>query len=320
MRVAALAGGVGAAKLLCGLQKALTFTRPPERPWREPDGLTAIVNTGDDARIYGVHVSPDVDIVTYWLAGIADTERGWGLRDDAFTVLEALGALGSDTWFKLGDRDFATCVYRTERLRAGATLSAVTDEIRRALGVRARILPMSDDPVATTVATVDGRRLEFQEYFVRLRNEPDIAGVEFTGIADAKAGPGVLEAIETADAVVVCPSNPVVSIGPILCLPGVRAALVAHPKVVAISPIVAGRAVKGPADRMLEALGHEPAAPGVARMYADFCDKFVLDAQDAHLSGDVHALGIETIALDTIMTDHDAAVRLARAMLGMGEQ
>ncbi|HEX2241555.1 MAG TPA: 2-phospho-L-lactate transferase CofD family protein, partial [Actinomycetota bacterium] len=212
MRVAALAGGVGGAKLLVGLDTAL------------PRGqLTAIVNTGDDATIYGVHVSPDVDIVTYWLAGLADTQRGWGLKNDTFNLIEGLARLGHDTWFRLGDRDFATCLHRTQLLRAGATLTSVTDEIRRALDVRAVVLPMSDDRAPTLLETRDGRILEFQQYFVKEKTEPEIAAVRLP--QDAKPAPGVLDAIVNADVVVLCPSNPFVSIAPILALPGVRAAL-----------------------------------------------------------------------------------------------
>lgn len=304
MKVAALAGGVGGSKLLVGLQQEL------------PHGaLTAIVNTGDDATIYDVHVSPDVDIVTYWLAGIADVERGWGIEGDTFTVLEALAHLGVDTWFRLGDRDLATCMLRTSRLRAGDTLSTVTDEIRTSLGVPTRIIPMSDEPVATRVDTTDGRTLEFQDYFVRQRCEPDVARVRFAGIADAKPAPGVLESLRDADAVVVCPSNPVVSIGPILALPEVRDTLAAHPRVVAVSPIVAGKALKGPAEKLLPTVGAEVSALGIARLYADFCDVFVVDDEDGDLLEDLDALDLEPVVCDTIMSDRDASARLARALL-----
>src|SRR5687767_11975649 len=197
MKVAALAGGVGGSKLLVGLQRAL------------PDGaLAAVVNTGDDAVIYDVHVSPDVDIVTYWLSGLADTQRGWGLKDDTFAVIDSMARLGVETWFRLGDRDLATCMHRTSLLRQGLTLSTITDGIRVALGIPSRILPMSDDQVATRIDTLDGRTLDFQEYFVKERCEPGVARVRFAGIADAKPAPGVIEVLQDADVVVLCPSNP----------------------------------------------------------------------------------------------------------------
>ncbi|MGH2753079.1 MAG: 2-phospho-L-lactate transferase [Actinomycetota bacterium] len=302
MKVTALAGGVGGGKLLVGLQRAT-------------DGLTAIVNTADDAVIYDVHVSPDVDIVTYWLAGLADTDRGWGIRGDTFEAVDALGRLGTYPWFRLGDRDLATCMFRTGRLRAGDTLTAVTDTIRRALDVPTTILPMSDDPVSTRVVTADRRVLEFQQYFVAERHEPEVVEVRFAGIADAKPAPGVVEALETADKVIICPSNPVVSIGPILALPEVRDVLRAHPSVIAVSPIVRGTPLKGPADKLLRAVGAEVSASGVAALYADFVDLFVVDESDAEEIDRVEAIGIRAAGIDTIMVDHDASERLARALL-----
>jgi LPPG:FO 2-phospho-L-lactate transferase len=303
VKIAALAGGVGGAKLLVGLQRVAG------------SDLTAIVNTGDDARFYGVHVSPDVDIVTYWLAGIADTDRGWGIKDDTFKMIEALAALGMETWFSLGDRDFATCAFRTERLRSGATLSAVTDEIRRSFGVAARIVPMSDHQVRTHIVTDDDRVLEFQEYFVRERQQPSVASVQFAVQSETKAAPGVLDAIADADVVVVCPSNPVVSVAPILFLDGVRDALSAHSPVIAVTPIVRGAPIKGPADRLLAASGVEVSASGVAGLYRDFCDTFVVDESDRDEIPKVEALGMNAVALDTLMTDHDASERLARSLL-----
>jgi LPPG:FO 2-phospho-L-lactate transferase len=279
--------------------------------------LTAIVNTGDDARFYGVHVSPDVDIVTYWLAGMADTERGWGIKDDTFHMIEALAALGMETWFSLGDRDFATCAFRTERLRSGATLSAVTDEIRRSLGIAPRIIPMSDHQVRTHIVTDDDQILEFQEYFVREKQQPEVAGVQFAAESDTKAAPGVLDAIGDADTVVVCPSNPVVSVAPILFLDGVRDALRAHGRVVAVTPIVRGAPIKGPADKLLAASGVEISASGVAGLYRDFCDTFVVDASDYDEMSKVEALGMSAVALDTLMTDHDASQRLAGNLLNL---
>lgn len=303
MNVTALAGGVGGAKLLVGLQRVLG------------DDLTAIVNTGDDARIYGVHVSPDIDIVTYWLAGIADQERGWGILGDSYVVLDSLATLGIDTWFALGDRDLATCIFRTQLLDAGISLARVTDEIRRALGVTARLLPMSDDAVRTKIVAADGRTLDFQEYFVRERHAVEVAEIRLEGATAAAPAPGVLDAVRSADRVIVCPSNPLLSIDPIVSLPGVRDVLVAHPAVTAVTPIVRGAALKGPADRLLERLGHGASASSVARMYADFCDRFVVDASDPDELEKVATLGIEAIALDTVMGGEVDSERLARALL-----
>jgi len=305
VKVTALAGGVGGAKLLVGLDRVVGAD------------LTAIVNTGDDARLYGVHVSPDVDIVTYWLSGLADTDRGWGLRGDSFEVVEGLKRLGHDSWFRLGDRDMATCMYRTERLARNESLSTITDVIRRALGARPTILPMSDDRVATMLRTSDGRVLDFQEYFVKERTEPEVVEVEFDGIDVAGPGPAVLDRIVAADVVVLCPSNPIVSIGPIVGLHGVRATLRDHPHVVAVSPIVRGAALKGPADRLLRSLGAQASASGVAEMYADFCDVFVVDASDEEELAKVEATGMRAAAIDTIMKDHDSSERLARSLVAL---
>ncbi|MBA2312170.1 MAG: 2-phospho-L-lactate transferase [Actinobacteria bacterium] len=304
VKVTALAGGVGGAKLLVGLARTLG-----------PDELTAVVNTGDDARVYGVHVAPDLDIVTYWLAGMADTERGWGIEGDGFTVVDALGRLGADDWFRLGDADLATCLYRSQRLAEGATLAQATDEIRRSLGVEAEILPMSNHEVRTRVVTADGRDLEFQEYFVKERAAPEVSEVRLSGLEKASPAPGVLEAIEEADRVVICPSNPYLSIAPIAALPGVREALRAHPRVIAVSPIVAGRAVKGPAGSLLANLAGESSASAVARLYADFLDLFALDTRDSGEIERVRQTGVEALSLDTLMVDHDASERLTRALL-----
>ncbi|CAN5496828.1 2-phospho-L-lactate transferase [soil metagenome] len=303
MRVTALAGGVGGAKLLVGLQRRLGSE------------LTAVVNTGDDAVIYGVHVSPDLDICTYWLAGIADTRKGWGIEGDTFSVVEGMRSLGLDAWFNLGDRDFATCLHRSARLASGATLSEVTNELAERFGVGARILPMSDDEVRTKIVTTDGRTLDFQEYFVRERTAPEVAEVVFAGMSVALPAPAVLASIREADEVVLCPSNPFLSIGPILGLSGVREALRAHPRVVAISPIIKGAALKGPADRMLRSLGAEASATGVARLYEDLSDVFVVDASDGDQVTRIESTGLRATSLDTIMGDHDAAERLASELL-----
>lgn len=307
MKVTALAGGVGGAKLIIGLERVV----PPE-------DLTAIINTGDDAVIYGVHVSPDIDIVTYWLAGIADMHRGWGIKDDTFSIVGALKALGQDAWFQLGDRDFATCLVRTARMRAGASLTTITEEIRRHLKVGPRILPMTDDKVRTILGTSDGRTLEFQEYFVKERHRPEIASVTLNGIDDARPAPGVLESIVDADVVVICPSNPIVSIDPIIRLRGVRAALRDHPRVVAVSPIVRGAALKGPADRLLASVGAEVSAAGVAQLYADFIDTFVFDRVDESHHAEIESKsGLPAVALDTIMDNVSASEQLARGILAL---
>jgi LPPG:FO 2-phospho-L-lactate transferase len=305
VNVTALAGGVGGAKMSVGLQSAL-----------DPGELTVVVNTGDDATIYGVHVAPDVDIVTYWLAGVADEARGWGLRGDAFTVIEALERLGAPAWFRLGDRDLATCLWRTQCMAAGMSLSAATDQTRRALGVSSRVLPMSDDPVRTLVHCVDGRTLEFQEYFVRERTQPEVAALDFEGADVAKPAPGVIEAIEAASKVVLCPSNPYLSMAPILALAGVRDALVAHPCVVAVTPIVRGAALKGPAARLIAGFGEEPSAAAVARAYAGICNAFVVDSSDLGQLDEVAETGVRAIALDTVMDSRVAARELATQMLG----
>jgi len=302
MKVTALAGGVGGAKLLVGLA-------------RVQEDLTAVVNTADDTEIYGVLVSPDLDIVTYWLAGMADHTRGWGIQGDTFETVGALGRLGEATWFSLGDRDFATCLLRTSRLAAGATLSEITDQLRRRLGVAVRLLPMSDDAVRTFITTADGRVLGFQEYFVKERQEPPVAGVELRGVSEAAPAPGVLKALRDADTIALCPSNPVVSVGPILGLSEVRDTLVAHPRVVAVSPIIQGKPLKGPADKLMSAVGAEVSAFGVAEMYRDFVDVFVIDNLDSGEAARIEGLGIEVIVTDTVMNEAADSERLAKAIL-----
>lgn len=303
MKVTALAGGVGGAKLVVGLQRLIG------------EQTSAVVNTADDSIVYGVRVCPDVDIVTYWCAGIADTQRGWGIRGDSFAMLAGLRRLGREAWFSLGDRDLATCIYRTERLASGSTPTEITDDIRRSLGVSTRILPMSDDEVATRVVTTDGRDLAFQEYFVRERCEPEVTEIRFAGIDDAAPTPAVIEAIENSDTVIICPSNPLLSIAPILGLPGIKDALRAHHRVVAVTPIVQGKALKGPADRLLARLGYGASASGVARFYEDFCDVFVVDSRDPDEVAKVETLGIEPLVTDTIMSDGAASERLAKTLL-----
>jgi LPPG:FO 2-phospho-L-lactate transferase len=307
--VAALAGGVGAARFLRGLVRAV----PAE-------AVSAVVNTGDDRIFYGLHVSPDLDIVTYTLAGRVDAERGWGLAGDSFAALEALGALGHETWFRLGDRDLATCLHRTLRLRQGAGLAQAADEIRRAFGVPTRILPMSEDPCPTFVELSGARRLHFEEYLVRDGAPSDVEAVDLAAARRARPAPGVCEVLRAARTLLVCPSNPVVSIGPILAVPGVREAIAASgAPVVAVSPIVGGAPVKGPADHLLRAIGAEVSARGVAGLYRDLARGFVLDSRDAEQARDVEALGLRARAVDTIMRDAAAAESVARAALELAD-
>jgi LPPG:FO 2-phospho-L-lactate transferase len=304
-RVLALAGGVGAARLLRGLVRVV-----------EPERVTAIVNTGDDRRFYGVHVSPDLDIVTYTLAGQVDVARGFGLEGDTFQLIEALGRLGHETWFRLGDRDFATCQHRSLRLAEGVGLATITDEIRRSFGVASRILPMSEDPCPTFVELGGGRRVHFEEYLVRDGAPSDVEGVDLSAAAQARPAPGVLEAIRAADVILVCPSNPVVSIGPILAIPGVRDAIrESGARSVAISPIVGGAPVKGPADALLRGVGAEVSARGVARLYRDLVGAYLLDERDRRELADVEGMGLRALATDTIMRDVDTSARLAEAAL-----
>jgi LPPG:FO 2-phospho-L-lactate transferase len=303
--VVTLAGGVGAARFLSGLVRAV-----------EPGDVAVIANTGDDCVFYGVHVSPDVDIVTYTLAGCVDRARGYGIEGDTTAVIDALGALGHETWFRLGDRDFAHCHHRTRRLAQGAGLAQIADELRRALGVETRILPMSEAACPTIVALSGGRRLHFEEYLARDGAPDDVEAVDLSAAEAARPAPGVLEAIAAAEAILVCPSNPVVSIAPILALAGVRAALRDAPApVVAISPIVGGVPVKGPADRLLRGLCVEVSARGVAGLYADFADGFVLDERDASEAADIEALGLRVRVVDTLMRGPRVATALARTAL-----
>ncbi|MBI4460294.1 MAG: 2-phospho-L-lactate transferase [Acidobacteria bacterium] len=306
--ITVLAGGVGAAKFLEGLAAAM----PPER-------ITVIVNTGDDAEFHGLHVSPDIDTVIYTLAGVVNREQGWGLAGDIYYCLEALGRLGAETWFRLGDRDLATHLRRTQRLREGATLSAATEELRQALGRAGKILPnifpMTDAPASTRLRTTAGA-LSFQEYFVKLRQEPEVLEADFSAAAASQPAPGVLEAIQQAESVIIAPSNPILSIGPILAVPGVREALrTTNATVAAISPIVGGRALKGPADRILRSMGLEASPVAVAALYRDFLDVLVLDVQDAARAEEVAKLGIRAEVTDTIMSTPDAARRLAQVTL-----
>ena len=307
--VVALAGGVGAARFLRGLCRVC-----------DPEDITVIVNTGDDREFYGVHVSPDIDIVTYTLAGRVDEARGFGLAGDRFEVIESLAELGHETWFRLGDRDFANCQHRTLRLAEGAGLARVSDEIRRAFGVQSRILPMSEDPCPTIVELADRHSVHFEEYLVRDGSPDAVRGCDLSAAANAKPAPGVLEALAGAETILFCPSNPVVSIGPILAVTGVRDAVrEAGAPVVAISPIIGGAPVKGPADRLLRGLGIEVSARGVAGMYRDVIGGYVLDERDAAQRADVEALGLAPCVVDTLMRDVEIAARLAEACLELAD-
>lgn len=296
---------MGAARFLTGLTRLV-----------KKEDLSVIVNTGDDIELFGLHISPDVDIVAYTLAGIVDEEKGWGIRGDTFQCLEMLKKHGLDTWFGLGDRDIATHIYRTDRLKQGFTLSQITDEVCRSLGLKVKILPMSNDKFETRVRTTDGS-MHFEEYFVKRQAKDEVLGVEFVGAATAKPSPGVLEAILDAEVVIICPSNPIVSIGTILAVNGVRDALKrTSARVVGISPIVAGLPIKGPADKMLRGLGFEVSAFGVANLYSDFLDTFVLDVADVSQKERIEKLGLEVKVTNTLMNSFERKVELARVVLG----
>ena len=308
--VVVLAGGVGAARFLRGVVQCVA-----------PEALTVIVNTGDDRVFYGVHVSPDLDIVTYTLAGRIDPERGFGLAGDRFTLIERLRALGHETWFRLGDADFANGLHRTLRLAAGARLDEVADELRRDHGLGLRILPMSNDPCPTYVVQAGGRRVHFEEYLVRDGAPEDVVAVDLSAAERANAAPGVVEAIAGADLVLVSPSNPIVSIGPIRAVPAIRQALdTAKCPIVAVSPIVGGLPIKGPAHTLMRACGLEVSARGVAALYRDWVDGFVFDARDAASRADVEALGLEVAVLDTLMVDAAASRRVAQAAIDLRER
>ncbi|SRR5258708_4252191 len=302
--IVVLAGGVGAARFLQGVVQVV----PQEE-------LVVIANTGDDREFYGLHVSPDVDIVMYTLAGLVNESQGWGIRDDTYSTMQQLTSYGNEDWFQLGDRDLATHIHRTQRLRQGKTLSEVTDEIRERLGLKLRILPMSDQPVQTHVQTPAGL-LHFEEYFVKRRCSDPVQNVEFVGASAAKAAPGVLDAIKEAEAILIAPSNPIVSIGSILAVPGIHDMLhEASGMVVAVSPIIGGAPIKGPADKLMSGLHMEVSAVGVARSYRDFLDVMVIDQQDAHLLDRIEDLGIPALATDTIMRDMETKAALARTVL-----
>jgi LPPG:FO 2-phospho-L-lactate transferase len=300
-----LAGGVGAARFLRGLSSLL-----------DPRRLTVIVNTGDDETFFGLHVSPDVDTVIYTLAGVVDPVQGWGIADDTMQCLDALGRFYDATWFRLGDTDLATHIFRTDALRRGDTLTAVTAAITRAHGVRVRVLPMSDAPVRTVVQVAGRGPLPFQQYLVRGRGRGRVQRITLRGARQARPAAGAVAALQRADLVIIPPSNPFVSIGPILSLHGMRDALrTTRAPVAAISPIVAGAPIKGPLHRMLRGLGHEVSPVGVARLYRDCADVFVMDRRDAALAPRVAALGMRPVVTDTLMTSPAKSRRLAQTVL-----
>jgi LPPG:FO 2-phospho-L-lactate transferase len=303
LKITALAGGVGASKLLLGLYQEM-----------DPRDLTIIVNTGDDIVLHGLRISPDLDIVTYTLAGVVDAKKGWGLRAETFHALKHLAGFGRENWFNLGDRDLATHIHRTAMLADGKTLSQAADSIRIALGVKSRILPMSDTPIPTIIESNEGP-LHFQEYLVKCRTEPVVKGIRFDKVESAQPAPGVLEAIREADRILICPSNPLISIGPILAVPHIRRELRTHKeKVFAVCPIVGGKSLKGPSDKMLAQLGYQPTALGVAKLYADFTGTFVIDPADKSQSAAISALGMKVVVLPTVMKTLAQKRKLARAI------
>lgn len=305
-RIVVICGGVGAARFLRGLVEVV-----------DPAEITAIVNVADDMKLHGLHISPDIDTVVYTLADEIDPERGWGLRNESWQAMETLGRYGDGAWFSLGDRDLATHLHRTGRLDEGATISEITGEIATAWGVGVSITPATDDSIRTKVTLAEnGSEIDFQRYFVGHQHAVAVSAVRFDGADDAGPAPGVLGAIADAEVVVIAPSNPIVSIAPVLAVPGIRAALAARTRpTVAISPIVGGAALKGPAAQMMIELGHEASVTGVARLLADVADLLVIDDVDARLAAPIRETGITPYVTDTIMSDPRAAARLARSTL-----
>ena len=304
MRALALTGGVGGAKLCFGLAEALT-----------PDELRIVVNTGDDEEFHGFYVCPDLDTVMYTLAGLSNPHTGWGIKNETFAALSALDRLGQETWFGLGDQDLATHIVRTQMLRQGKSLSEVTEYLCRHLGVERQIMPMSDDRIRTTVETDIGT-LPFQTYFVRHRCEPTVTGLKFDGSDSAEISANFSESLESSDTLIFCPSNPYLSVAPILSIPGVRKGIedFKGPRL-AVSPIVGGQALKGPAAKILAELGEDVSCIGVARQYVGLCDIFVIDELDRDLAGEVRELGMEAVVLNTIMNNNRDKVELARNLL-----
>ena len=301
-----LTGGTGGAKLVQGLSLEVN-----------PEELVIVCNTGDDFVFHGLRISPDLDTITYTLAGLSDTNRGWGVEDDSFVVLEWLGKYGGETWFKLGDRDLATHITRSRLLREGVLLSEITDRIRLALGVKATIIPMSDDRVETRLVTAAGE-ISFQEYFVKRHWKDEVKEVSFAGAERSQPAPGVLDAIRRAEAVIVCPSNPVTSIAPILAVPGIRKVLQeTRSPVVAISPIIQRLALSGPAHRLMAAAGYEASAAGVAKAYADFLGTIMIAPEDKDLKERIEAMGVKTVVSPIRLDSLDDKRRVAREVLAL---
>ncbi|MCQ3811478.1 MAG: 2-phospho-L-lactate transferase [Acidimicrobiia bacterium] len=300
-----LAGGVGAAKLLTGLIRV-----------HSPSDQLAVVNTADDTVLHGLHVSPDLDTVVYTLAGAVNPDTGWGLAGETWQAMDALDRYGGITWFRLGDRDLATHLYRTHRMDQGADLAAVTAEIAAAWGLELAVLPVTNDRIETRVTTVDEGEIGFQDYFVRRRHDVSVTAVRVDGAMAAQPAPGLIEALAAARSIIIAPSNPIVSIGPVLGVPGVREAVAARREaVVAVSPIVGGAALKGPADRLMRELGHECSVVGVARLYQDVAATLVIDEADSHLADDVEAAGVACVVAPTVMDGVESAAELARTIL-----
>jgi LPPG:FO 2-phospho-L-lactate transferase len=303
-RLTVLCGGLGGSRLVDALARAAA-----------PDAVTAIGNVGDDVEVLGLYVSPDLDTVLYTLAGLLDEERGWGVRDESYNALRTAESLGADTWFTLGDRDIGLHLVRTELLRSGRPLSGVFSVLADALGVRVRLLPVSDDPVRTILTTPAGE-LDFQTWFVRRRHADPVVAVRYEHADAGRPAPGVLDAIRDADLVFLAPSNPFVSIGPILAVPGVAEAVAARSEaVVAVSPLVEGRALRGPLAAMMESLGHEPSALGVARLYENLASTFVVDPRDAALAPAIEQLGLRAVVTPVVMVEPDVRGEVGRAVL-----
>ena len=307
--LAVLTGGTGGAKLIQGLSEEI-----------DPAQLTIVCNTGDDFVLHGLNISPDLDTIMYTLAGMADDSKGWGIQGDTFTVLAQLKKFGAETWFGLGDCDLATHIMRTRLLRQGLKLSEVTDRLKNALGVRARLVPMTDDVVETRVETPQGE-ISFQEYFVKHRWQPEVKKLFYVGIEGSKPAPGVIEAIRDASRIIICPSNPVTSIGPILAVPGIRDTIKkAAAKVIGVSPIIGDAAISGPAHKLMAAQGREASVLGVAQSYADLLDSFLIDKADEKLGEQIRRLGIQVLATSIRMDSRMEKRRVARELLALVEK
>lgn len=307
--ILALTGGTGGAKLIEGLAAEL-----------DADELTIVCNTADDTLVHGLYVSPDLDTITYTLAGLIDPDQGWGLRNDTFAVLQQLGKLGVETWFKLGDRDLALHIRRTQLINEGLKLSEVTDQLCRALGIKPKILPMSDEKVQTRVNTPQGE-ISFQEFFVKEHWTREVTGIHFAGVEQSQPAPGVLEAMRRAEGVIVCPSNPITSIGPILAVPGIRSALAAlEVPVVGVSPLIGATAISGPAHKLMLACGYDPSSLGVARHYGDILDRLFIAAEDQNLASSIQDLSIGPVCTDIRMMTANDKRRLAAEVLAALEK